>query len=58
MGAKCPGQAPTNNGGFDFFSLLLVLLVVAFLVTLGIAPIAALIIGIALLLILVIGELF
>ncbi|NQD64642.1 hypothetical protein HP456_01720 [Bacillus haikouensis] len=58
MGATVPGQAQTNNGGFDFFSLLLVLLVVAFLVTLGIAPIAALIIGIALLLILVIGELF
>ncbi|MEG9295516.1 hypothetical protein V6B33_03560 [Mangrovibacillus sp. Mu-81] len=43
---------------FDFFKLLLVLLVVAFLITLGIAPIAALIIGIALLLIVVISELF
>jgi hypothetical protein len=58
MGAKTLGQAKTHCGGFDFFSLLLVLLVVAFLITLGIAPIAALIIGIALLLILVIGELF
>jgi hypothetical protein len=43
---------------FDFYKLLLVLLVVAFLITLGIAPIAALIIGIALLLILVISALF
>ncbi|MEG9294828.1 hypothetical protein V6B33_00065 [Mangrovibacillus sp. Mu-81] len=58
MGAKAPGQVHSKGDGFDFFSLLLVLLVVAFLITLGIAPIAALIIGIALLLILVIGELF
>ncbi|WP_171910757.1 hypothetical protein [Rossellomorea aquimaris] len=43
---------------FDFFKLLLVLLVVAFLITLGVAPIAALIIGIALLLILAISALF
>jgi hypothetical protein len=58
MGVKAPGQALPNGCSFDFFKLLLVLLVVAFLITLGIAPIAALIIGITLLLILVIGELF
>ena len=41
---------------FDFFSLLLVLLVVAFLVLLGIDIIAAIIVGIALLVLLVVGE--
>ncbi|GLI84951.1 hypothetical protein [Rossellomorea marisflavi] len=42
---------------FDFYSLLLVILVAAFLITLAIAPLAALVIGIALLVLLVVGEL-
>ncbi|XXM71284.1 hypothetical protein ACQ0QQ_16460 [Lysinibacillus sphaericus] len=45
-----------SSNGFDFLSLLLVLLVVAFFITLGIAPIAALIIAIAILIFLAISA--
>ncbi|WP_179884998.1 hypothetical protein [Bacillus sp. AFS015802] len=45
-----------SHSEFDFYSLLLVLLIVAFLVLLAINPLAALIVGIAILVLLAVGS--
>lgn len=49
-------SAGHSHNEFDFYSLLLVLLIVAFLVLLAINPLAALIVGIAILVLLAVSA--